>query len=233
MAGGLAVIPARGGSKRIPRKNIRTFAGRPILSWPVKAALDSGLFSTVMVSTDDGEIAGIAREAGAEIPFMRDAKTADDHATLMDVLAEVVGRYGDQGQSFDAVCCILPTAMLISVEALRRGHEMFAAGDYDSVFPVVPFAAPIQRALRRDEAGTVSMFQPEHYQSRSQDLEPAYHDAGQFYWMSGQACLDRTPIFSGRAGSFVMDETEVQDIDTETDWKLAELKHRLANPGGL
>ncbi|QTN20528.1 pseudaminic acid cytidylyltransferase [Brevundimonas sp. AJA228-03] len=228
----LAVIPARGGSKRIPRKNIRPFAGRPILSWPVKAALDSGLFATVMVSTEDEEIAGIAREAGAETPFLRSAETADDHASLLDVLSEVVGRYAAQGQDFDAVCCILPTAILVSARALGRGYEMFATGDYDSVFPVAPFPAPIQRALRRDEAGIVSMFQPEHYQSRSQDLERGYYDAGQFYWMSGRACLDRVPTFAGRAGSFVLDETEVQDIDTEADWRLAELKHRLVHSGG-
>ena len=228
----LAVIPARGGSKRIPRKNIRLFAGRPILSWPVKAARDSGLFATVMVSTEDDEIAGVAREAGAEVPFLRSAQTADDHTSLLDVLAEVVARYADEGQTFDTVCCILPTAMLISAKALQRGHEMFATGEYDSVFPVAPFPAPVQRALRRDEAGRISMFQPEHYRSRSQDLEPGYYDAGQFYWMSGQSCLDRVPTFGGRAGSFVLDQTEVQDIDTEADWNLAELKHRLLHSGG-
>lgn len=228
----LAVIPARGGSKRIPRKNIRLFAGRPILCWPIKAALESGLFDTVMVSTEDDEIATIAREAGAAVPFMRSTETADDNSSLLDVLAEVVARYSTQGQDFDVVCCILPTAMLISAKGLQRGHDMFATGAYDSVFPVAPFSAPIQRALRRDEAGLISMFHPEHYGSRSQDLERGYYDAGQFYWMRSQACLDRVPTFGGRAGSFVLDETEVQDIDTEADWRLAEMKHRLVHFGG-
>lgn len=227
----LAVIPARGGSKRIPRKNIRLFAGRPVLCWPIKTALDSGLFATVMVSTEDEEIAEVARKAGAEVPFLRSPETADDHAALLDVLAEVVARYAAQDQRFDTVCCILPTAMLVSAEGLRRGHDMFATGAYDSVFPVAPFPAPIQRALHRNADGMVSMFQPEHYGSRSQDLELAYYDAGQFYWMSSQACLDRTPTFGGRAGSLVLRETEVQDIDTEADWRLAELKHHLVQSG--
>lgn len=227
----LAVIPARGGSKRIPRKNIRLFAGRPILAWPIRAALDSGLFATVMVSTEDEEIARVAREAGAQTPFLRSLHTADDQAALLDVLAEVVGTYRARDEHFDMVCCLLPTATLVTAERLRTGHAMFATGAFDSVFPVTRFPAPIQRALRRDDQGMISMFQPEHYSSRSQDLEPAYHDAGQFYWMSDQTCLDRTPTFSGRAGSFVLDETEVQDIDTEVDWRLAELKHQLLHSG--
>lgn len=227
----LAVIPARGGSKRIPRKNIRLFAGRPILAWPVRAALESGLFATVMVSTEDEEIARAAREAGAQTPFLRSPETADDQSALLDVLSEVVATYRARGETFDTVCCILPTATLVTADRLRTGHAMFATGDFDSVFPVTPFPAPIQRALRRDDQGMISMFQPEHYGSRSQDLEPAYHDAGQFYWMSDRACLERTPTFAGRAGSFVLNETEVQDIDTEIDWRLAELKHQLLHPG--
>jgi N-acylneuraminate cytidylyltransferase len=227
----LAVIPARGGSKRIPRKNIRLFAGRPILAWPVKAALDSELFDTVMVSTEDDEIARVAREAGAETPFLRSRETADDHSSLLDVLAEVVATYRARGEMFDTICCILPTATLVTADRLGTGHAMFETGAFDSVFPVTRFPAPIQRALRRDADGMISMFQPEHYRSRSQDLEPAYHDAGQFYWMSDHACLERTPTFEGRAGSFVIDETEVQDIDTEVDWRLAELKHQLLHSG--
>lgn len=229
----LAVIPARGGSKRIPRKNIRTFAGRPILSWPIKAALDTRLFDAVMVSTDDEEIAAIARDADADVPFLRSAVSANDHASLLDVLAEVVENYRQRGEDFDTVCCLLPTAALVTADRLRLGHDMFATGEFDSVFPVVRFLAPIQRALRRSDEGMISMLQPEHYRSRSQDLEPAYHDAGQFYWMSSQACVDRTPTFAGRAGGIVIDETEVQDIDTDVDWRLAELKHRLIHHGDL
>jgi len=223
----LAVIPARGGSKRIPRKNIRDFAGRPILAWPVAAARDSGLFDTVMVSTDDDAIADAARAAGAEVPFLRSPATADDHSTLLDVLAEVVAAYQARAQTFDTVCCLLATAALVTPEGLERGYDLFRSGDFDSVFPVVRFGSPIQRALRRDAAGHTAMLAPEHYASRSQDLEPAYHDAGQFYWMSAAACLAKTPTFSGRAGSFEVDETEVQDIDTPTDWRLAELKFQM------
>lgn len=223
----LAVIPARGGSKRIPRKNIRAFAGRPILAWPIAAARDSGLFDTVMVSTEDTAIADAARAAGAEVPFLRSPATADDHSTLLDVLAEVVATYRDRGQSFDTVCCLLATAALVTPEGLNHGHDLFRSGDFDSVFPVVRFGSPIQRALRRDAAGHTAMLAPEHYASRSQDLEPAYHDAGQFYWMSAADCLAKTPTFSGRAGSFEVDETEVQDIDTPTDWRLAELKFAM------
>lgn len=227
----LAVIPARGGSKRIPGKNLKVFEGRPILHWAIATAHEAGVFDTVMVSTDDAEIAASAKAASAEVPFHRSAETADDHATLLDVLGEVVGAYQEQGERFDAVCCILPTAVLMTADRLREGWEMFATGEFDSVFPVVRFPAPIQRALRRDDGGLISMFQPEHYRARSQDLEPAYHDAGQFYWMSSQACLERRPTFEGRAGSLVLDETEAQDIDTETDWRIAELKHRLLRQG--
>lgn len=227
----LAVIPARGGSKRIPGKNLKVFEGKPILHWAIAKADEAGVFDALMVSTDDAEIAASARAAGAEVPFLRSAETADDHATLLDVLSEVVEAYGRMGQSFDAVCCILPTAVLMTAGRLREGCAMFATGQYDSVFPVVRFPAPIQRALRRDEAGLISMFQPEHYRSRSQDLEPAYHDAGQFYWMSSEACLERRSTFEGQAGGLVIDETEAQDIDTETDWRIAELKHRLMRQG--
>lgn len=231
----LAVIPARGGSKRIPRKNIRDFAGRPILAWPIAAARDSGLFDTVMVSTEDDEIAAVARDAGAEVPFLRSPATADDHSVLLDVLGEVVAAYQARGQTFDTVCCLMATAALVTSNGLKRGHQLFQTGEFDSVFPVVRFGSPIQRALRRDAAGHTAMLAPEHYASRSQDLEPAYHDAGQFYWMSAAACLAKTPTFSGRAGSFEVEEIEAQDIDTPTDWRLAELKFamlgRASGPG--
>lgn len=220
----VAVIPARGGSKRLPGKNIRDFAGKPMLAWSVEAALESGLFDTVMVSTDSEDIAAVARHAGAAIPFMRSAETADDHAILLDVMAEVIGRYEEQGQYFDRLCCILPTAPLLRVSTLQRAADLMATGRFDTVFPVIAFGYPIQRALRRDQTGHTAMLQPEHYASRSQDLEPAFHDAGQFYWMTREVCLARRSMFAGRAGSFVIDEMEAQDIDTLTDWRLAELK---------
>lgn len=224
----LAVIPARGGSKRLPGKNIRDFAGKPMLAWSVEAALESGLFDTVMVSTDSEEIAAVARAAGASVPFLRSAKTADDHAIIIDVMAEVVERYEADGCRFDRLCCILATAPLLRAATLKHGADLMDGGEFDTVFPVVAFGYPIQRALRRDEAGRTAMRQPEHYASRSQDLEPAYHDAAQFYWMTREVCVTRQSIFAGRAGSFVIDAMEAQDIDTLTDWRLAELKMQMA-----
>jgi len=220
----LAVIPARGGSKRLPGKNIRDFAGKPMLAWSVETALESGLFDTVMVSTDSDEIAAVARAAGATVPFMRSAEAADDHAILLDVMAEVVDRYEQDGQRFDRLCCILPTAPLLRPSTVKHAADLMAAGGFDTVFPVVAFSYPIQRALRRDADGHTAMRQPEHYASRSQDLEPAFHDAGQFYWMTHEVCVSKQSMFAGRAGSFVIDEMEAQDIDTLTDWRLAELK---------
>lgn len=227
----LAVIPARGGSNRLPGKNIRDFAGKPMLAWSVEAALESGLFETVMVSTDSEVIAEAARAAGASVPFLRSAKTSDDHAIILDVMAEVVERYEADGQRFDRLCCILATAPLLRASTLKVAADLMDAKGFDTVFPVVAFAHPIQRALRRDEHGRTAMLQPEHYTSRSQDLEPAYHDAGQFYWMTREVCMNRQPTFAGRAGSFVIDEMEAQDIDTPTDWRLAELKLQLMRWG--
>lgn len=224
----LAVIPARGGSKRLPGKNIRDFAGKPMLAWSVEAALESGLFDTVMVSTDSEEIAEVARAAGASVPFLRSAETADDHAIIIDVMAEVVDRYEADGQRFDRICCILATAPLLQPSTLRHAEDLMGREDFDTVFPVVAFHYPIQRALRRDDEGRTAMFQPEHYASRSQDLEPAFHDAALFYWMTREVCVAKQSVFAGRAGSFVIDAMEAQDIDTLGDWRMAELKMQLA-----
>jgi N-acylneuraminate cytidylyltransferase len=227
----LAVIPARGGSKRLPGKNIRDFAGKPMLAWSVEAAHESGLFDEVMVSTDSEEIAEVARAAGASVPFLRSAETADDHAIIIDVMAEVVDRYEADGRRFERLCCILATAPLLRSSTLRSAAALMDREGFDTVFPVVAFGYPIQRALRRDEAGRTAMRQPEHYASRSQDLEPAFHDAAQFYWMTREVCVTKQSIFAGRAGSFVIDAMEAQDIDTLTDWRLAELKMQLAMSG--
>jgi len=224
----LAVIPARGGSKRLPGKNIRDFAGKPMLAWSVQAAHESGLFDTVMVSTDSEEIAEVARAAGASVPFLRSARTADDHAIILDVMAEVVERYEADGHRFDRLCCILATAPLLQASTLRLAADLMDREGFDTVFPVVAFGYPIQRALRRDAEGRTAMRQPEHYASRSQDLELAYHDAAQFYWMTREVSVARQSIFAGRAGSFIIDAMEAQDIDTLTDWRLAELKMQLA-----
>lgn len=222
----IAIIPARGGSKRIPRKNIKDFLGKPIIAYSIEAALSSSMFDCVMVSTDDEEIASISEKYGVEIPFFRSKKNADDYAILNDVLEEVIKSYQDIGKHFDVGCCILPTAPLITTENLHKGYQLLMEGDFDSVRPVVAFPSPVQRALTLDSKGGVRMLHPEHYRSRSQDLEETYHDAGQFYWFKIPELLT-----SANRGAFAVDATCFQDIDTLTDWKLAELKFQLLHSG--
>ncbi|WP_340120098.1 pseudaminic acid cytidylyltransferase [Pelagibius sp. 7325] len=221
----VAIVPARGGSKRIPRKNIRPFRGRPMLAWSVEAALASGAFDSVMVSTDDAEIAAAARACGAEVPFLRSAKAADDHATTCDVLLEVLNRYAEMGQTFDLACCLYPTAPFVRAEDLRAGKARLLAEILDVIMPVAAFSYPIWRSLTRGDDGRVRLNFPEHLNARSQDLQPAYHDAGQWYWFRTAAFL-RDPVLMGaNTGSIVLPAGRVQDIDTEDDWALAELKH--------
>jgi pseudaminic acid cytidylyltransferase len=222
----LAIIPARGGSKRLPRKNVRPFRGRPVLAWSIDAARSAGCFDEIMVSTDDDEIATVARAHGAVVPFARSARTSDDHAILLDVIAEVVDAYAAEGRVFDEVCCILATAPFLRPDDLRTGLERLRAGALDSVFPVVRFSFPIWRALAVED-GRARMFWPEHRSSRSQDLPPAFHDAGQFYWLNPVACRAKGGLFTDRSGVLELPPERVQDIDTEDDWRLAELKHRL------
>lgn len=224
----IAIIPARGGSKRIPYKNIKPFLGKPIIAYSIEAAIKSGMFAEVMVSTDDEQIAHIARQFGAKVPFMRSAQTANDFATLGDVVEEVLLQYKQRGQEFDAVCCILATVPLIKKERIFEAYQKMMNEHYDAVFPVVRFSYPIQRALRI-ENGRVSMLQPENFLKRSQDLEPAYHDSGQFYWMKVPAFMQEKRFFAQNAGAIILSESEAQDIDTEEDWKMAELKYRLLN----
>lgn len=219
----LAVIPARGGSQRIKKKNIRDFLGKPIISYSIELALRSKLFDEVMVSTDNEEIQKISRHYGAVVPFWRSAENADDFATLQDVMVEVVNSYKQEKRFFDNVCCILPTAPLLTMDYLKKGFELLQSGNYDSVRPVCLFPYPIQKAFRL-EGNDVRFFFPEYRKERSQDLEMAYHDAGQFYWMTSDKLLK-----GERRGAFAIDEKYVQDIDDETDWKMAEIKFKLLN----
>ena len=222
----LAIIPARGGSKRIPRKNILEFHGKPIIAYSIKVALESGLFEEVMVSTEDKEIAEIAVKFGARVPFFRSTETASDFATTFDVLKEVFADYKAQLQKeFDYVCCIYPTAPLIKVSHLKAGYDLLLSNGYDSVFPVIEYDYPVWRALERNEDGRTSMIWQEYLHSRSQDLKPVYHDAGQWYWINIRRLKDT--IFTNNSGTLVLDENEAQDIDTLADWKLAEMKYRL------
>lgn len=224
----IAIIPARGGSKRIPGKNIRPFLGKPIIAYSIETALQSGLFDEVMVSTDSEDIATVARDYKANVPFFRSKKTSDDHAVVSDVIAEVLDQYQKAGRNFDFFCCIFPTAPFIKKEHLEKGFDLLTMHDYDSVFPVIRFGYPILRSLRMKE-GKVSMFWPEYLNARSQDLEPAFHDAGQFYWMRTSKFLEQGRIFASNSGAIEMNEMEMHDIDHETDWKLAEMKYRLLN----
>ena len=222
----IAIITARGGSKRIPKKNIRLFCGKPILTYSIRAALDAGIFDKVMVSTDSEEIAQIAREAGADVPFMRSDATSGDYATTAEVLLEVLAEYEKQGESFDTVCCIYPTAPFVTEQKLRDGIALLEEQDVDSVVPVVRYSYPPQRAFVQKDGYTVLKF-PEYLGARSQDLEPFFHDCGQFYCMQVKNFKEKKQIFTDRMLSIEMPETEVQDIDNETDWKLAELKYQM------
>lgn len=227
----LALIPARGGSQRIPRKNIRRFCGQPIIKYSIDAAKASGLFDVIMVSTDDHEIAEVARQFGAEVPFMRSAKNADHEATTLDVIQEVLASYRARGVDFESCCCIYPTAPLIQPESLRASFEQLERDQLDSVFPVVAFDYPIQRATRINAAGCLELIDAGHRFSRSQDLEPAYHDAGQFYTFRTDALLKTGDIWTEKTGAVVLNPMQVQDIDTEDDWAVAELKfERIHDP---
>jgi pseudaminic acid cytidylyltransferase len=224
--GNLAIIPARGGSKRIPRKNIKCFLGEPIIAYSIKMALKSGLFEEIMVSTDDQEIADIAIKYGAKVPFLRSKANADDFATTRSVLKEVELFYNNQNRNFDYVCCIYPTAPLVNTERLKEGLSLMIANDLYSVIPIVEFSYPIWRGLKIDN-GLIKMAWPDFANSRSQDLEKIYHDAGQWYWYNPKKLKDN--LFTSLTGTVLLSELEVQDIDTQTDWDIAEMKFKLMN----
>lgn len=221
----ICIVPARGGSKRIPRKNIKQFLGKPIIAYSIEAAIDSRLFDEVMVSTDDKEIAAIAEHYGAKIPFLRSKENANDHATTFSVIEEVLFKYQEKHIDFANACCLYPCAPFVTADKLSEAYKMLQ--DFDSVFPVVKFGFPIQRALKKEDDGNLSFFQPEYELMRSQDLEQSYHDAGQFYWFKVEKILSEKKILTQNTGGVIMSEMEVQDIDNEIDWKLAELKYQM------
>lgn len=224
----LAVIPARGGSKRIPRKNIKEFAGQPIIKYSIDAALESEVFDEVMVSTDDKEIAEVAKSLGAKVPFFRSTENSTDMAMTAPVVLEVLEEYKKLSQEFDYVCCIYPTAVFVTGERLKKAKETLLEKNADSVVPVMKFGYPIQRALRiRKEDGGMEMFWPENYNKRSQDLEPAYHDCGQFYFANVTKFLEQGVLFCKFTVALQVPESEAQDIDNEEDWKMAEIKFKL------
>lgn len=223
----IAIITARGGSKRIPRKNIKLFNGIPIIKYSIDAAIQSGIFDEVMVSTDDQEIADIAIKYGAKVPFLRSQVNSDDFSTTADVIEEVVAVYYEKfGIEFDYLCCIYPTAPFISGARLIEASNILIEKNADCVLPVVKYGYPIQRSLKF-ENGLAKMNWPENYLSRSQDLEPIYHDCGQFYFMKTSSLLNQKKLFADITVPIEISELEVQDIDNEIDWKLAELKFQI------
>lgn len=229
MSGSVAIITARGGSKRIPRKNVKEFCGKPIIVYSIEAALESGLFDEVMVSTEDEEIAEIAKSAGAKVPFMRSGENAGDYASTDDVLLEVLEAYREQGREFDSFCCLYPTAPFVTAEKLRRAMQLLDKAD--SVMPVVAFSFPPQRCMILNEEGELRMKWPEHAKTRSQDLEPYYHDCGQFYCCKTAPFLEYKTTDLPHMVPMIMSETQVQDIDNLDDWKIAELKYSLMKAG--
>ncbi len=223
----IAIIPARGGSKRIPGKNIKLFAGKPIIAYSIEAALNSGLFEEVMVSTDSEAIAAIAKEYGAKVPSLRSAKAADDHASISEVMLEVIEDYTQRKRTFDQLCCIFATAPFITATLIQRAYKQLQSGDYSSIVSVQQFHYPILRSLKINEAGYLEMNWPEHAKTRSQDLAPAFHDAGQFYWAKVNDYLIEKRFFSQKAGYLVLSDLDAHDIDTEEDWRIAELKYKM------
>ncbi len=220
----LCVIPARGGSKRIERKNIREFCGRPMIEWSIRAALAAGVFDEVMVSTDDAEIAEVARACGASVPFMRSAETANDFATTADVLNEVLDRYAAEGRHFDTLCCLYATAPFVTAARLRDAAGILRRREALGAFTVVRYSYPIQRCLVTDEAGHIGMLFPEYATTRTQDLQPTYHDAGQFYFADVASFRKHNTLWGPDTVPVILPEDEVQDIDTPEDWALAEQK---------
>ncbi|MEP3299047.1 MAG: pseudaminic acid cytidylyltransferase [Pseudoruegeria sp.] len=218
------MIPARGGSKRIPRKNIKEFCGKPMIQWSIEAAQKSGVFDRIIVSTDDREIADVANSAGAETPFMRPAEISDDHATTAAVIVHTLDFLRDEGNEPDAICCLYATAPFVQPEDIRHGQSELVGNDY--VIPVTSFAFPIQRAVRITDVDRLEMLDPSQYMTRSQDLEEAYHDVGQFYWGTSEAWREGRAAFGAGAKPLILPRYRVQDIDTPEDWVRAEALFR-------
>ena len=223
----VAVIPARGGSKRIPRKNIRKFSGKPIIAYSIEKALLSDLFGKVIVSTDDDEINSIAKQFGAEVPFKRPTQLSDDYAGTTEVVAHAIKWMKNQGWTLNGVCCIYPTAPLLDVELLKTSYEIFIKGKWDYVFSATEYVYPVERSFKVLDNSGLKMLIPENFDRRSQDLTPTFHDAGQFYWGSPEAWVEDRPIFSERSTILKLPVYGAVDIDTEDDWKRAELLYKV------
>lgn len=226
----LCIIPARGGSKRIPRKNIKDFLGKPIIAYSIEAAIKSNLFDEVMVSTDDEEIQEIAKKYGAKVPYLRSEKNSDDFATTFEVIDEVISYYKGQNREFENTCCLYPTAPFITSKRLIDANELLLKNEIEAIFTIVQYSYPIQRSLWLNEKGDIKMNWEENIKKRSQDLKINFHDAGQFYFYNTESYLSKNGVFNLKSKPIVLSELEVQDIDNEIDWKLAELKYKLNKP---
>ena len=229
----LAVIPARGGSKRIPRKNIKPFSGKPMITWAIQAAQESGVFDRILVSTDDTEIADVARDCGVDVPFIRPVELSDDYTGTTPVVAHAIKWHQTRGIDPLQICCIYATAPFVRGDDIRQGADILTFSGADFAFSVTSFGFPIQRAIKLRKDGRVEMFDPTQFQTRSQDLTKAYHDAGQFYWGTRVAWLSGAPIFGARSVPVILPRYRVQDIDTPEDWEQAEalmqvISHRQA-----
>jgi pseudaminic acid cytidylyltransferase len=225
----LAIIPARGGSKRIPKKNIKFFLGKPIIAYAIETAINSKLFDEVMVSTDDHDIAEIAVSYGAKVPFIRSEKNANDFATTIDVIKEVISPYEKLERKFKYASCIYPCTPLLSKQRLSESFYLLEKKNLDCVFPIIKYGFPIQRAVRLNDKGLIEMYQPENLITRSQDLEDSFHDAGQFYSFNVNNLVSKQKLLTELTGYIEVSEMEAQDIDNLVDWKLAELKYKIIN----
>lgn len=223
----LAIIPARGGSKRIPKKNQRDFLGKPIIAYSISAAIESKLFDRIIVSTDDEEIKKSALQYGAEVPFLRSLENSNDFATIADVLIEVVDELKKQGENYNEVCCLFATAPFITSNQIVSVNKLLSEVDCDSAFTIQDFGYPIFRALKKNESGNLELVWKEHQNSRSQDLPKTFHDAGQLYWIKTQSLMSEKTLFTKNAKGFELKKYESVDIDTEEDWKTAELFYQL------
>ncbi|MEO6348150.1 MAG: pseudaminic acid cytidylyltransferase [Aquaticitalea sp.] len=223
----IAIIPARGGSKRIPKKNIKNFLGKPVISYSIESALKSHLFDEVMVSTDDDTIASIAKKYGAQVPFLRSPEKSNDFATTFDVIEEVILNYKKSGLAFDEACCIYPTAPFTTPEQLKKFYDFLTSSKFDCVFPILKYSYPIQRGLRVNDTNQMQMISPENLVTRSQDLESSYHDAGQFYWFDVEKLMSYKQLWTDNTGALEIREMEAHDIDHIEDWEVAEFKYQM------
>jgi pseudaminic acid cytidylyltransferase len=222
----LCIIPARGGSKRIPKKNIKSFLGKPIIAYSIEAAIQSKLFTEIMVSTDCQETAEIALRYGSKVPFLRSKENSNDFATTYDVIKEVIDEYKKDGVNFENICCIYACAPFVTANNLKHAYQELSNKQVDTIFPIIEYSFPIQRAVKIHNE-KIELFNIDHLNTRSQDLEKSYHDAGQFYWMKSENILNKGRIITDNCSGIIITELEGQDIDNEIDWELAELKFKL------